>query len=178
MSKSKQDLVCDLMTHRVITVDITEYVEEALRLMVKFDIGSLVLTDDEKPVRIITERDITKASLRGDNMLRLPVRSLMSKPLVTIPPSLEIWRAFETMLEYGVRRLPVVEDGRLVGIITDRDLIRWVLRVFYEPNLPSEIRALVENPRIEATTGRSRCPDCGQYLGECICFRTAVAVEE
>lgn len=166
------------MTNKVVTVDISERVEEALRLMVKFDIGSIVVTDREKPVGIITERDVTRAALRGDSLLKLPVRSLMSRPLQTGTPDMEIWLTFETMLRLGVRRLPIVDNGRLVGIVSEKDLTRWVLRVFYEPNPPPEIRALVRNPNIEALIGRPRCPSCRRYQDECICVRTGVATEE
>jgi CBS domain-containing protein len=178
MKSDGHALLSEIMTSRVVTVDISERVEEALRLMVKFDIGSVVVTDKEKPVGIITERDVTRAALRGDSLLRLPVRSLMSRPLQTGTPDMEIWLAFETMLRLGVRRLPIVENGRLVGIVSEKDLTRWVLRVFYEPNLPPEIRALVKNPNIEALTGRPRCPTCRRYQDECICVRTGVASEE
>jgi CBS domain-containing protein len=178
MKNEGHAFLSEIMTSKVVTVDISELVEEALRLMVKFDIGSVVVTDKDKPVGIITERDVTRAALRGDSLLRLPVRSLMSRPLQTGSPDMEIWLTFETMLRLGVRRLPIVEDGRLVGIVSEKDLTRWVLRVFYEPNLPPEIRALVKNPNVEALTGRPRCPNCRRYQDECICVRTTLADEE
>jgi CBS domain-containing protein len=178
MSTPEHALLSEIMTTKVVTVDISERVEEALRLMVKFDIGSVVVVDKQKPVGIITERDITRAALRGDSLLKLPVRSLMSRPLQTTTPTAEIWRTFEIMLKLGVRRLPVIENDKLVGIVTEKDLTRWVLRIFYEPNLPEELQALISNPRIEALTGRPRCPSCGRYQDECICVRTQVASEE
>ena len=178
MSKLEDAFLSEIMTTKVVAVDISERVEEALRLMVKFDIGSVVVVDKQKPVGIITERDVTRAALRGDSLLRLPVRSLMSRPLQTTTPNMEIWRTFELMLKLGVRRLPVVENDRLVGIVTEKDLTRWVLRIFYEPNLPEEVRGLITNPRIEALTGRPRCPSCGRYQDECICVRTQLASEE
>lgn len=178
MSRPEHALLSEIMTTRVVTVDITERVEEALRLMVKFDIGSIIVVDREKPVGIITERDITRAALRGDTLLKLPARSLMSRPLQTVTSDMEIWRAFETMLKLGVRRLPILENDKLAGIVTEKDLARWVLRIFYEPNLPAEIRGLITNPRIEALTGRPKCPSCGRYQDECICVRTQIAPEE
>ena len=178
MTRAEHALLSDIMTAKVVTLDITELVEEALRLMIKFDIGSVVVTDRTKPVGIVTERDVTRAALRGDSLLKIPVRSLMSRPLQTATPSMEIQEAFETMLKLGVRRLPIVEAEKLVGIVTDKDLMRWVLRMFYEPNPPDEIRALVENHQIEALAGRQRCPSCGRYLDECICVRTILAPEE
>jgi len=177
MIKGKNSL-SEIMTAKVITVDISERVEEALRLMIKFDVGSVIVTDKQKPVGIITERDITRASLRGDSLLKIPVRGLMSKPVQFVGPNTEVWKAFETMLKLGVRRLPVVENEKLVGMVTEKDLTRWVLRIFYEPNLPEEIRTLVQNPHIEALTGRPRCPNCGNYQDECVCVRTAVSPPE
>jgi len=178
MSKPEHAFLSEIMTTKVVTVDISERVEEALRLMVKFDVGSIIVVDKQKPVGIITERDITRAALRGDSLLRLPVRSLMSRPLQTTTPNMEIWRTFELMLKLGVRRLPVVDNDKLVGIVTEKDLTRWVLRIFYEPNLPEEVQGLINNPRVEALTGRPRCPSCGRYQDECICVRTQIASEE
>ena len=176
--KPEHAFLSEIMTTRVVTVDISERVEEALRLMVKFDVGSIVVMDKQKPVGIITERDITRAALRGDSLLKLPARSLMSRPLQTTTPNMEIWRTFELMLRLGVRRLPVVDNDKLVGIVTEKDLTRWVLRIFYEPNLPEEVQGLINNPHIEALTGRPRCPSCGRYQDECICVRTQIASEE
>lgn len=153
MKGAEHAVLSEIMTTNVVTLDITERVEEALRLMVKFDVGSVVVTDKQKPVGVITERDVTRAALRGDSLLRLPVRSLMSRPLQTGTQDMEIWRSFETMLRLGVRRLPIVENGKLVGIVTEKDLTKWVLRVFYEPKLPEEIRTLVESQmRIKTVT--------------------------
>jgi CBS domain-containing protein len=178
MNSEQHSDISQIMTSKVVTIDITERVEEALRLMVRFDVGSVIVTDKSKPVGIVTERDVTRAALRGDSLLKIPVRSLMSRPLQTVSSNMETWRAFEILLKTGVRRLPVVDDDKLVGIVTENDLTRWVLRIFYEPNLPTEIRNLVHNPKIEAFAGRVKCPNCGHFQDECICVRTAVAAEE
>jgi CBS domain-containing protein len=178
MSKLEHTALSEIMTRNVITLDISETVEEALRLMVKYDIGSVVVKDKEKPVGIITERDITRAALRGDSMLRIPARSLMSRPLQTVTPDVEIWRTFELMLKLGVRRLPVVEDEKLLGLVTEKDLTRWVLRFFYAPDIPAEIRSLVQNPKIEVLSSRPRCPNCGHYQDECICVSTELSSED
>lgn len=178
MSKPEHGVISEIMTRKVVGLDISERVEEALRLMVKFDVGSVVVTDKDTPVGIITERDITRAALRGDSLLRLPVRGLMSRPIQTVTPDTEIWRTFELMLKLGVRRLPVVDNGKVVGIVTEQDLTRWVLRIFYEPNLPGELRSLVHNPKIEALTGRPRCPNCGHYQDQCICVNTELTSED
>jgi CBS domain-containing protein len=178
MKRAEHALLSDIMTTKVVTLDITELVEEALRLMIKFDVGSVVVTDKKKPVGIVTERDVTRAALRGDSLLKVPVRGLMSRPLQTATSNLEVQDAFEKMLKLGVRRLPIVDNEALAGIVTEKDLMRWVLRMFYEPNPPDEIRRLVENHQIEALAGRQLCPSCGRYLDECICVRTSITPEE
>ena len=63
-------LLSEIMTRKVITVGVSEQVEEALRLMIKFDVGSVIVTDKEKPIGIITEHDITRAALRGDSLAK------------------------------------------------------------------------------------------------------------
>jgi CBS domain-containing protein len=69
----------------------------------------------------------------------------MSKLRVTAAPKTSIQEAFELMLENKVRRLPVVDNEKLLGIVTDKDLMRWVLRVSYEPNVPPHIKAILES---------------------------------
>jgi CBS domain-containing protein len=143
----EKDVLSTIMTHKVITIDADAKVEEALRLMITFDVGSVIITRESTPIGVITERDVTRFAIRGDRLLSLPVTNLMSTPIQTAPPETEIWRAFENMIRLGVRRLPIMQDGKLIGIVTEKDLTRWVLRVFYEPNLPEEIRPLVQQPK-------------------------------
>jgi CBS domain-containing protein len=52
----------------------------------------------------------------------------------------------ETMLSYGVRRLPIVKDGKVVGIVTERDLLRWVVKIANEPRIPAEIQEILKRP--------------------------------
>jgi CBS domain-containing protein len=67
--------------------------------------------------------------------------------VISISPKTEAWEAFTTMLRKKIRRLPVEEKGKLVGMVTERDLFKWVVRVFYEPNIPDEFKELVaQNP--------------------------------
>ena len=148
MKATTMDVLSSIMTTNVMTVDVQAKMEEALRIMVKFDVGSVIVTDNGRPVGIITERDVTRASMQGDKLLSFPVTRIMSGHLQTAPPGSEIWRSFETMLKLGIRRLPVVQEDKLVGIVTEKDLTRWVLRVFYEPNIPEELRALVKNTNL------------------------------
>ena len=132
------------MSSPVTTMDQDGTVIAAAQIMVQHDIGSVVVVDGRNPVGIITERDITKQFIKGDDVLKQAVKSVMSRSIITAPPTMSIQDAFELMLKNKIRRLPIVENNDLVGIVTTKDLMRWVLRVSYEPNIPKHIRAILE----------------------------------
>lgn len=112
--------------------------------MVKHEIGSILVTEKDKPMGIITERDIVKRlGSKGGAGLGEKTGKVASRPLVTAKPTTEIWEAFRMMLANKIRRLPVIKGGRLVGIVTERDLFKWVVRVAYEPNIPADVKKLV-----------------------------------
>jgi CBS domain-containing protein len=136
------------MTRKPVTIGPDAPVRKALQVMIKKDIGSLVVVKRGKPVGIITERDVTRHSLRpvkgGKAAYDWPVTRLMSSRLITVLPNTPIWVAFEKMVTRRIRRLPVVEKGRLVGIVTERDLLKWVIRVLYEPSVPKRIEKFLK----------------------------------
>jgi CBS domain-containing protein len=126
------DQVGGLMTEGVITVAPSDRVEAALRAMIDHDVGSVVIVDDGRTVGLFTERDVTRRVLDDAELLSKPVGDVMASPAITVDPSTDVVAAFELLNSRGIRRLPVVEDGRLVGIVTERDLLRWVGRVATE----------------------------------------------
>lgn len=142
-----EDTVGAVMTKTPVTIKPDVRVRNALQIMIRKDIGSLIVVKDGKPVGIITERDVTRRSLRpvrAKGVYNNPVTRLMTRRLITVPPNMPVWEAFETMVIKKIRRLPVVEQGRLVGIVTERDLFKWVIRVFYEPNIPDRIKEFLK----------------------------------
>ena len=143
-SAQPSELVSAIMSTKVVTVKSTEKASKALQMMVRHKIGSIVVVDEGKPVGILTERDVTTRMAKGQNVRGMVVRNIMSKPLVTIGPSAQIWQAVEQMVRKDIRRLPVMEGDRLVGMVTERDVFRWVIRVAYEPNIPEDLRKLIE----------------------------------
>ena len=139
------ELVSAIMSTKVVTVKATDKVGKALQTMVRHKIGSIVVLEKGKPVGILTERDISMRVAKSKNVRGIVIRKIMSKPLVTIAPSAEVWQAVEQMVRKDIVRLPVVEGDRLVGMATERDIFRWVIKVAYEPNLPEDLRKLVES---------------------------------
>jgi len=132
------------MTAPVKTINAYDTLGSAAEIMVMNEIGSVVVTEDDKPIGIVTERDIVKHAVQPGNLLKTTTKELVSKPLITVEPRTTIQEAFATMLKDKIRRLPVVDNNKLVGIVTEKDLMRWALRVCYEPNLPPHIKAILE----------------------------------
>ena len=147
MSETR-DEVGKIMSKTVRTVSGTDPVSKAIVEMAKYEIGCVVVMEGGAPVGIITERDVVRQLAgRSNKGLGSPSKTFASKPVVTVSPETEIWEAFTIMLRKKIRRLPVVQDGRLLGIVTERDLFKWVVGVFYEPNVPADIKKLItQNP--------------------------------
>ena len=114
--------VKDIMSRNIKTIGLNSSVFEAAKSMAKWKIGALVITDGASPIGIITEGDISRIVARGSDPGMTPV-SVAKKRLVTIPPGERVEVAAKTMAEKGVKKLPVMDDGRLVGIITQTDIV-------------------------------------------------------
>lgn len=116
--------VKEIMTRNVVTVDIKSDVQNLARKMLEYGVGSVIITDKKQPVGIVTERDIVRKivsrNLKPDD---ISIKELMTTPLITIPAAEDVTDAMHRMLKMEIRRLPVVEIGKLIGIVTDMDLI-------------------------------------------------------
>ena len=141
----REDTLAQVMSSPVTTMKASDTLAVAAKKMVKQNIGSVVVLEGREPVGIITERDITRQVVKGNSVLKKSAKKTMSKLRVTASPQMSVQQAFELMLKNEVRRLPVLDDGKLVGIVTEKDLMRWVLRVSYEPNIPPHIKSILES---------------------------------
>jgi len=141
-----KDRVSSIMTKEVLTVDSSETVRTALKRMVEEDVGSLIVMESGKAVGVITERDVTRVSgSRSDpSFFEEKAGLLMKSPLITVGSETSIWDALELMLNKDIRRLPVMRNDELLGIVTERDIVLWVLKVAYEPYIPESLRKLIE----------------------------------
>ena len=126
------DTIGELMSGDVVTVAPDERVRDALRKMIDHDFGSVVVAEGGRAVGMFTERDVTRHVLTDAALLDERVGDLMSAPPITVQPGDQIVDVFDLMNGKGIRRLPVVDDDRLVGIVTEGDLRRWVGRVAKE----------------------------------------------
>ncbi len=116
--------VKDIMTRDVATVDIKSDIPQLARKMLELDVGSVIITDGKHPIGIVTERDIVRKIIaKNIKPSAISVKDLMTSPLITITASEDVTEAMHMMVKMKIRRLPVVESGRLIGIVTDIDLI-------------------------------------------------------
>jgi len=113
------------MSSPVRTTRVGDSVKDAVRKMNKFRIGCLVVMQGDRPVGILTERDIMRKVVEPciDPSL-INVSDVMSTPITTIDPAVSVEDAARLMSRKHIKKLPVVEDGRLIGIVTSTDLVR------------------------------------------------------
>ena len=116
----------NVMVGDVITVETEATVRQAVDLMNEHEIGCLIVVDEEeKPVGILTERDLLRRVLaRRKDPVRVKVSQIMSKPLITGTPHMDLETGVKLMFKKKIKKLPVVEDGQLVGLVTLTDIVR------------------------------------------------------
>jgi len=101
---------------------------EALQLMAQKDIGALVVMDGDRLAGILSERDYArKVILHGKSSQDVPVREIMTPGVVTVDPSRTVEECMALVTQRRIRHLPVVEDGRLIGVISIGDLVKEVI---------------------------------------------------
>jgi CBS domain-containing protein len=118
--------VKDLMTKDVLTIDANNTVIEAATLMSQNDVGDLVVMENNTPVGIVTERDFVRRVLAVGKSTTTRISEVMSTPLRVIDPEAPIKEAARRMVNKGIRRLAVIENNKLVGIITATDFARYL----------------------------------------------------
>ncbi|BDQ31221.1 hypothetical protein NZNM25_02220 [Nitrosopumilus zosterae] len=116
--------VNQFMNKNVLTADKSTSLQEAAQSMTKLNVGCVIVTENAKPIGIITERDfVTKVAAEG-RPLFTEISEVMSSPLITIEPGETVWEASEMMREELIHKLPVKENDKIVGIITTTDIVK------------------------------------------------------
>jgi signal-transduction protein with cAMP-binding, CBS, and nucleotidyltransferase domain len=155
--------VSDVMTTEVVVVGVDEKARKAAVLMDKHGIGCVVVADSQgRPVGIITERDlVSRVMAKGLDADEVTCREIMSTPLITIEPQAPLTMAMSMMAKNKIRRLVVLDRGKLVGVITERDVLRVA---------PALIEILTSKREIEEGYVREvqagYCEVCGEWSDE------------
>ncbi len=139
-------LVKDVMTANVKTIAAKASVAEAAKAMAKWRIGSLVIVDGRRPVGIITEGDVSKCVAKGKDPSKTGV-AYQRKKLVTVEPGERMEVAANVMANAGVKKLPVMDEGVLVGIITQTDIVNTSFSLV--TSLKEMVRARYRPPDFE-----------------------------
>jgi citrate synthase len=122
---TRERTVGDIMSRPVVTGRPAETVAEAADLMRERKVGSVVVVDaDDRAIGILTERDMIRIAAAGTDASTAKVSEWMTADPDAVGPDVEARTAFATLAEHGYRHIPVVEDGKLVGIVSMRDLMR------------------------------------------------------
>jgi len=117
--------VKDVMVKEIITVNPTTKIRDAVELMNKNQIGCLVVTRKGKPVGIMTERDVLKKIVcKCKNPEQTTVSEIMSKPLIVGKVDMNWLEATKLMLDKNIKKLPIMDGERLVGLVTLTDIAR------------------------------------------------------
>jgi CBS domain-containing protein len=117
--------VREVMSRDVKVVREDTSMQEVIATMLKFDISSVVVVQKDRPVGLITHKDILTRVLQPELVpATLTARSVMSTGLVTIGEEASLEDAAKLMTRKGFKKLPVVHDGKLIGIITSMDIVR------------------------------------------------------
>lgn len=112
---------------KVYTVAPGATVLEAARAMDAHNVGSLLVVDGDKPVGIFSERDLMRrVVVAGKDPAEVKVREVMSSEVWVVEPDTRVKEAMAIMTERRCRHLPVVEKGKVVGLISIGDLVRWI----------------------------------------------------
>jgi CBS domain-containing protein len=128
----------DVCVSKVMTRDVkiaheNDSLQQTCRIMQINDIGSVIIVASDKeaetiPVGIITERDVVNHIAMDPSRSQLLARELMVRPLVTISPNTSLRDSLRLIASKNIRRLPVTHDGKLVGIVTDKDIYREIAK--------------------------------------------------
>jgi CBS domain-containing protein len=158
--------VKDIMSVNVVTMPPDATIFEVATSMTKMDIGSIIISDKERPLGIITESDIVRRVITSKrDPQNTAAREVMSSPIIHVEPGTALTEAMRVMAKSNIRRIAVLKNNSLAGIITSRDLLRWS---------PELIDILVESLRLRNEGAKVKeeddeiayggeCDSCGEY---------------
>jgi CBS domain-containing protein len=137
------------MTQAAVTETASDSLRSAAERMWRQQTGSLIITEDGRLAGIITERDVLRAVALGANPETSTVDEAMTTELFTVPPGMPLHEAAREMATRWIRHLPVVEDGRLLGVISMRDVTGiFAALAPAGVNVPHEFDQLVREQRL------------------------------
>ncbi len=156
----KDVIVKEAMKTNVAMVTSDATVLEAAQLMKKKKIGNVLIVENNQPVGILTESDILKKIVAEDKHARdVQTQAVMSTPIIVIDPYKTLEEAMKIMGRCNIRRLPVVENEKLIGIITQRDISR-ISPVLHEISREWHDITVRDESQLRQQIFSGKCEDC------------------
>jgi CBS domain-containing protein len=118
--------VKQIMNNFVVSVDSSVPATDAAKMMEDTGVGSVVVLDNNLPVGIVTDRDFAIKITAHSYPIDTPVRRIMSSPLISIDPDSDLWVASDLMSTRNVKKLPVIDGDKVVGMLTSSDLVKHI----------------------------------------------------
>ena len=118
--------VRQIMSNSVISIDSSITATNAAKMMEDTGVGAIVVLENNLPTGIITDRDFAIKITAHSYPIDTPVRRVMSTPLISIDPDSNLWEASDLMSTRKVRKLPVIDDDKVIGIVTSSDLVKHI----------------------------------------------------
>lgn len=154
--------VNNIMTKRIVTTDYSDVVQKVAKKMVDHRVGSIIVTKKNQPVGIITETDINKRVVAlAKDPRKLKANDIMSSPIIYVSPNDDISDVVYKMKKHKIRRFPVVEKGKIVGILTNTDIARISPEMIDVLNIRLKMRT--EMPAIQKGITSGICDVCENY---------------
>lgn len=159
--------VCDAMTRKAIVVDEVDTVSLCSEEMEKHQVGAVLVRNDEKLVGVITEQDIVrKVVAKGKSPVDVAAKDIMSTNIVNISPEEDVFDALSKMRNLNIRHLPVITDGKMIGLLALKDILRIQPQMFDILVEKCELTAEDRKPINNLSDAEGICQTCGEYSPE------------
>ncbi len=136
--------VSDAMTRSPVVVSKNTPLPQCARKMLSNNVGALIIKEGKKLIGIITEKDIVEGAVAKElNVKKTLAKDIMTTGMITIAPEADLYKAVELMNRENVRRLPVVKNGDLIGLLTVRDLL------YAQPKLYQKVHEYLVSKRVK-----------------------------
>lgn len=153
--------VSEIMRKGVITARKTDTIEHIAKVLKKARIGRVIVTDHGKILGVLTEKDIIKDIIAEGKSTKTEAGKIMKYPVKTITPETDIEDAIKAMNKYDISGMPVTVKGRLVGIVTERDLVKAEPGLLELMKEKGNLEHLLPSDKEPLLSGE--CEECGNY---------------
>ncbi len=168
--------VGDVMAKGIVTAEPKDTVKKACEIMAKHDLSGISVMDKGRVVGMLTQGDLVTMIANGQDPSSLKVKEIMGTKLASIGPNVDISKAAGVMVRNKVKRLPVLKKGKLVGVITQTDIVRIAPSVF---DLIFEKAKIETGTLLEEEIGMSgECEECSNYSDNLRNVNGALVCEE